>query len=298
MSTQHPPAADSAGAPASAESAEETAVYGPPAPSRYRTVHLQKAKDEGRRFAMLTCYDAMTASLFDAAGIEVLLVGDSVGNTVLGHSSTLPVTVDDMVTFSAAVVRGASRSFVVADLPFGSYEESPEQAVRSALRLVKEAGVHAVKMEGDERFVPHVEAMTAAGVAVMAHIGFTPQSEHVLGGYRVQGRGEGAADRMVASATALEAAGAFAVLMEMVPTPVAAAVDAALTVPTVGIGAGDATTGQVLVWQDMLGLSDGRKPRFVKQYADLHTVVTDAVSAYRRDVLTGAFPAPEQQFES
>lgn len=293
MSTQHPPAADTA-----AETTEEAAVYGPPAPSRYRTVHLQRAKEEGRRFAMLTCYDAMTASLFDAAGIEVLLVGDSVGNTVLGHSSTLPVTVDDMVTFSAAVVRGASRAFVVADLPFGSYEESPEQAVRSAMRLVKEAGVHAVKVEGDERFAPHVEAMTAAGIAVMAHIGFTPQSEHVLGGYRVQGRGEGAAERMVASARALEAAGAFTVLMEMVPTEVARAVDEALTVPTVGIGAGDVTTGQVLVWQDMLGLTEGRKPRFVKQYAQLHSAVTDAVTAYRRDVLTGAFPAPEHQFES
>ena len=297
MSTQHPQAA---GAPAGTapESAEESTVYGPPAPSRYRTVHLQRAKEEGRRFAMLTCYDAMTAALFDAAGVEVLLVGDSVGNTVLGHSSTLPVTVEDMVTFSAAVVRGVSRAFVVADLPFGSYEESPEQAVRSAMRLVKEAGVHAVKMEGDERFVPHVEAMTAAGIAVMAHIGFTPQSEHVLGGYRVQGRGEGAADRMIASARALEAAGAFTVLMEMVPTDVARTVDEALTVPTIGIGAGDVTTGQVLVWQDMLGLSEGRRPRFVKQYADLHTVITDAVTAYRRDVLTGAFPAPEHQFES
>ncbi len=294
MSTQHPPAA----ADSSAQTSDETAVYGPPAPARYRTVHLQRAKDEGRRFAMLTCYDAMTASLFDAAGVEVLLVGDSVGNTVLGHSSTLPVTVDNMVTFSSAVVRGAQRAFVVADMPFGSYEESPEQAVRSALRLVKEAGVHAVKMEGDERFVPHVEAMTAAGIAVMAHIGFTPQSEHVLGGYRVQGRGEGAVEAMVASARALEAAGAFTVLMEMVPTAVARAVDEALTVPTVGIGAGDGTTGQVLVWQDMLGLTQGKKPRFVKQYADLHSVVTGAVAQYRRDVLTGAFPEAEHGFES
>jgi 3-methyl-2-oxobutanoate hydroxymethyltransferase len=305
MSTQHPPApagtVEAAAAPSAdttAPAAEETAVYGPPAPARYRTVHLQRAKDEGRRFAMLTAYDAITASLFDAAGVEVLLVGDSVGNTVLGHSSTLPVTVEDMVTFSAAVVRGAQRAFVVADLPFGSYEASPEQAVHSALRLVKEAGVHAVKMEGDERFVPHVEAMTAAGIAVMAHIGFTPQSEHVLGGYRVQGRGDGAAEAMTASARALEAAGAFCVLMEMVPTEVAAAVDRALTVPTVGIGAGDLTTGQVLVWQDMLGLTEGKKPRFVKQYADLHSVITAAVCHYRRDVLTGAFPAPEHQFES
>ncbi len=273
------------------------APYGPPAPSRYRTVHLQRAKDEGRRFAMLTTYDAMTAALFDEAGVEVLLVGDSVGNTVLGHPTTLPVTLDQMILFTQAVVRGAQRALVVADLPFGSYEASPRQAVESAVRLVKESGAHAVKVEGDERFAEHVAAMTAAGVAVMAHIGFTPQSEHVLGGYRVQGRGAGAAERMTASARALEAAGAFAVLMEMVPSDVAAAVDAALRVPTVGIGAGPGTTGQVLVWQDMLGLREGRVPRFVRQYARLHEVVGEAVRAYRADVLDGAFPAPEHGFE-
>ncbi|MEX3566091.1 3-methyl-2-oxobutanoate hydroxymethyltransferase [Micrococcus endophyticus] len=270
----------------------------PQAPARYRTVHLQQAKEEGRRFAMLTTYDAMTAALFDEAGVEVLLVGDSVGNTVLGHSSTLPVTLDQMVLFSSAVARGASRALVVADLPFGSYEASPEQAVAAGVRLMKEAGVHAVKAEGDERFAPHVAAMTASGVPVMAHIGFTPQSEHVLGGYRVQGRGEGAAERLVASARALEEAGAFAVLMEMVPSAVAEAVDSALRVPTVGIGAGPHTTGQVLVWQDMLGLRAGRTPRFVRQYAQLHEVVGDAVRAYRADVLDGSFPAPEHGFEA
>ncbi len=296
------PAPDAAGAETAAPYASSAAPAGPsttpPAPARVRTVHLQRAKDEGRRFAMLTTYDAMTAALFDEAGVEVLLVGDSVGNTVLGHSSTLPVTLDQMVLFSSAVVRGASRALVVADLPFGSYEASPEQAVAAGVRLMKEAGVHAVKAEGDERFAPHVAAMTAAGVPVMAHIGFTPQSEHVLGGYRVQGRGEGAADRVVASARALEQAGAFAVLMEMVPAHVAAAVETAVQVPTVGIGAGPHTTGQVLVWQDMLGLRTGRVPRFVKQYARLHDVVGEAVRAYRADILDGSFPAPEHGFEA
>lgn len=296
------PAPDAAGAETAAPYASPAAPAGPAttpaAPARVRTVHLRRAKDEGRRFAMLTTYDAMTAALFDEAGVEVLLVGDSVGNTVLGHSSTLPVTLDQMVLFSAAVVRGASRALVVADLPFGSYEASPEQAVAAGVRLMKEAGVHAVKAEGDERFAPHVAAMTAAGVPVMAHLGFTPQSEHVLGGYRVQGRGEGAAERMVASARALEEAGAFAVLMEMVPSDVAAAVDAAVRVPTVGIGAGPHTTGQVLVWQDMLGLRAGRTPRFVKQYARLHEVVGEAVRAYRSEVLDGSFPAPEHGFEA
>lgn len=277
---------------------EVAAPYGPPAPSRYRTVHLQRAKDEGRRFAMLTTYDAMTAALFDEAGVEVLLVGDSVGTTVLGHATTLPVTLDQMVLFTQAVVRGAQRALVVADMPFGSYEASPEQAVASAVRLVKESGAHAVKVEGDERFAAHVAAMTAAGVAVMAHIGFTPQSEHVLGGYRVQGRGEDAAAAMIASARALEEAGAFAVLMEMVPAHVGAAVDRALRVPTVGIGAGPGTTGQVLVWQDMLGLRDGRTPRFVRQYARLHEVIGGAVRDYRKDVLEGAFPGSEHVFEA
>ncbi|MDO5635267.1 MAG: 3-methyl-2-oxobutanoate hydroxymethyltransferase [Micrococcus sp.] len=289
---------DSLSKPAADPSAESGGVYGPAAPARYRTVHLQRAKDEGRRFAMLTTYDAMSARLFDDAGVEVLLVGDSVGNTMLGHSTTLPVSLEDMIVFSAAVVRGAQRAFVIADLPFGSYEQSPQQAVASAMRLVKEAGVHAVKMEGDERFAEHLAAMTAAGIAVMAHIGFTPQSEHVLGGYRVQGRGEGAAETMIASARALEAAGAFSVLMEMVPSEVAAQVDAALRVPTVGIGAGPSTTGQVLVWTDMLGLREGRMPRFVRQYAQLHETITQGVRDYRDDVLHGRFPAPEHGFEA
>jgi 3-methyl-2-oxobutanoate hydroxymethyltransferase len=276
----------------------ESAPYAAPAPSRYRTVHLQRAKDEGRRFSMLTAYDFQMAQIFDEAGVETILVGDSAANNMMGHATTLPITMDEMLVFAGSVVRGTRHAMVLCDLPFGSYELSPQQATESAIRLVKEAGVHAVKMEGGVRYAEHVRMMTDAGVPVMAHIGFTPQSENVLGGYRVQGRGEGAAQAMVAEATTLQDAGAFAVLMEMVPTDIARQVDEALRVPTVGIGAGPHTTGQVLVWQDMLGLRGGTMPRFVKRYADLRTVVGAAVRDYRRDVLEGSFPAAEHGFES
>lgn len=276
----------------------ETAPYAATTPSRYRTAHLQQAKDEGRRFAMLTAYDFQIAQVFDETGIEVILVGDSAANTMLGHTTTLPITIQEMIVFAGSVVRGTRRALVVCDLPFGAYELSPEQATASAIRLVKEAGVHAVKMEGGIRYADHVGMMTDAGVPVMAHVGFTPQSEHVLGGYRVQGRGEDAAPSMIREATVLQDAGAFAVLMEMVPSDVARQVDEALRVPTVGIGAGPGTTGQVLVWQDMLGLRSGRMPRFVRQYADLRSVITEAVTAYRRDVLEGTFPAAEHGFGS
>ncbi len=277
---------------------KETAPYAAPTPARYRTVHLQRAKDDGRRFAMLTAYDFQMAQVFDDAGIETILVGDSAANTMMGHATTLPITLDEMIVYAGSVVRGTRHAMVLCDLPFGSYELSPQQATESAIRLVKEAGVHAVKMEGGVRYAEHVRMMTDAGVPVMAHIGFTPQSENVLGGYRVQGRTEGAAESMVREATVLQDAGAFAVLMEMVPSDIARQVDEALRVPTVGIGAGPATTGQVLVWQDMLGLRTGRMPRFVKQYADLHSVVSAAVTDYRRDVLEGTFPAAEHGFES
>ena len=282
-------------APQSSRQPDDTAPYGPPAPSRYRTVHLQRAKDEGRRFAMLTTYDAMTAALFDEAGVEVLLVGDSVGNTVLGHESTLPVTLEDMVVFAAAVVRGVQRALVVVDLPFGSYEESPAQAVRSAARIMKETGAHAVKLEGGEAVAEHIAAVVRAGIPVMGHVGFTPQSEHALGGFRIQGRG-GAAEQLLRDARAVQDAGCFAVVLEMVSADAATAVEDALEIPTVGIGAGNVTTGQVLVWQDMLGLRTGRVPRFVRQYADLARVAGDAVSAYVADVRSGAFPAEEHTY--
>ncbi len=245
---------------------------------------------------MLTCYDAMTAHIFDEAGVETLLIGDSLGNVIQGQSSTLGVTMEDMITFSKAVVAGTQRAFVLADLPFGSYEASVEQAVESGIRLVKETGISAVKMEGGVTYAPHIQALTAAGVAVVAHTGFTPQSEHVLGGYRVQGREADATNRMVEEALVLQDAGAMMLLMEMVPADVAAAVDKALTIPTVGIGAGNGTTGQVLVWQDAFGLNRGRVPSFVKKYADVGQVLSDAARQYRQDVLKAEFPDDDHSF--
>ncbi|WP_102161604.1 3-methyl-2-oxobutanoate hydroxymethyltransferase [Zhihengliuella halotolerans] len=264
-------------------------------PAKIRTHHLAQAKAEGRKFSMLTAYDTLMAEVFDEAGVETLLVGDSAANNVMGHATTLPITLDEMIVFAKSVVSGAKRALVVVDLPFGSYEASVEQAVTTGVRLMKESGVHAVKLEGGAYYADHVRALTAAGVPVIGHIGFTPQSEHALGGYRVQGRGD-AAQALIEDALALEAAGAFCVLMEMVPAAAAARVDEALSVPTIGIGAGNATTGQVLVWQDLLGLRRGRLPRFVKQYADLRSVVHDAVTAYRSDVASGAFPDTEHSF--
>lgn len=265
-------------------------------PKRYRTVHFQQIKDADGKFAMLTCYDAMTAKIFDDAGIETLLIGDSLGNVVQGQSSTLSVTLEDMITFSKAVVSGTERALVLADLPFGSYEASVEQAVTSGIRLIKETGISAVKMEGGVEYAPHIQALTAAGVPVIAHTGFTPQSEHVLGGYRVQGREDDAATQMVNEALALQDAGAVMLLMEMVPTDVAAAVDEALTIPTIGIGAGNATTGQVLVWQDAFGLGQGRIPSFVKQYAKVGEVLSDAAKQYREEVLQAQFPDTDHSF--
>ncbi|MBO0595826.1 3-methyl-2-oxobutanoate hydroxymethyltransferase [Nesterenkonia sp. E16_7] len=268
----------------------------PISPKRVRTVHLQQFKDAGQKFSMLTAYDAQIASIFDEAGIELLLVGDSASSVMMGHSSTLPITVDEMLVFTTSVVNGAHRALVVADLPFGSYEASPAQAVATGVRFMKEAGAQAVKIEGDAAMTEHVRAMVAAGIPVIAHIGFTPQAEHALGGYRVQGRGD-TAQALIDDALALEGAGAFCVLMEMVPAELATQVDRALRVPTIGIGAGSGTTGQVLVWQDMLGLGSGRVPRFVKQYANLREVVGQAAAAYREDVSAGTFPAPEHSFE-
>jgi len=288
----------------SSASAEVPAPYGngpgvpAPAerkPAKVRIHHLQQAKRDGTRFAMLTAYEQYTAEIFDAAGIEVLLVGDSASNNVFGNETSLPVTVDELLPLCRAVARSAKRALVVADLPFGSYEVSAEQAVSAGVRFLKEGLAHAVKIEGGKYYAPTVRAMVQAGIPVMAHIGFTPQSEHALGGYRVQGRGDDA-QRLIEDARALEEAGAFCVLMEMVPAETAAAVDAAVGVPTVGIGAGNATTGQVLVWQDMAGLRGGRMAKFVKQYADLRSILHDAATAYGDDVRSGTFPGPEHSF--
>jgi 3-methyl-2-oxobutanoate hydroxymethyltransferase len=281
---------------------ETTAPYGTGAQAapqkRIRIPHLQQMKEKGERWAMLTAYDMYAAEIFDEAGIPVLLVGDSAGNNVFGFETTVPVTVDHLVPLCRAVTSAARHAMVVADLPFGSYQASPQQALATATRFMKEGMAHAVKLEGGKAMVPEVELLVRAGIPVMGHIGFTPQSEHVLGGYRVQGRGDAAAQRTLDDALALEAAGCFAVVMEMVPSPVAQRVTEALHIPTIGIGAGPHCDAQVLVWQDMAGLRGGRAPRFVKKYANLRETLGEAARAYAADVASGEFPAPEQSFES
>ena len=275
---------------------EMASLYGGPAHRRVRTRDLHAAKERGEKWAMLTSYDQYTAGIFDEAGIPVLLVGDSAANNVFGYPTTLPITVDELIPLVRAVVGGTRRALVVADLPFGSYEEGPAQALRTAVRFMKEGGAHAVKLEGGRRSAPAIEALTAAGIPVMAHVGFTPQSEHALGGYRVQGRGD-AAEEVVADALAVADAGAFAVVLEMVPGDVAKRIAHDLVVPTIGIGAGPHTDAQVLVWQDMAGLrTGGHQPRFVKRYADLAGVLTGAVTQYAQEVRDGTFPAPEHTF--
>jgi 3-methyl-2-oxobutanoate hydroxymethyltransferase len=274
--------------------------YGSPRPGetirRIRIHHLQAMKERGERWAMLTAYEQYAAAVFDEVGIPVLLVGDSAANNVYGYDSTLPVTVEELLPLVGAVTRATRRALVVADMPFGSYQESPVQALQTAVRFMKEGDAHAVKLEGGRQVTGQVEAIVAAGVPVMAHIGFTPQSEHGLGGYRVQGRGE-AADRLITDAQALEAAGAFAVVLEMVPSEVAAQVTKELHIPTIGIGAGPDCDAQVLVWQDMAGLNNGPKPKFVKRYADLRSVLAGAAQAFADEVAGGVYPAPEHAYE-
>ncbi len=280
---------------------ETTAPYGTGAQAapqkRIRIPHLQKMKADGEKWAMLTAYDMYTAEIFDEAGIPVLLVGDSAGNNVYGFETTVPVTVDHLVPLCRAVTSAAKHAMVVADLPFGSYQASPQQALATATRFMKEGLAHAVKLEGGKAMVPEVELLVRAGIPVMGHIGFTPQSEHVLGGYRVQGRGD-SAQRTIDDAVALQEAGCFAIVMEMVPSPLAKAVTERLDIPTIGIGAGPDCDAQVLVWQDMAGLRGGRAPRFVKKYANLREDLADAAKAYAAEVATGAFPAAEHSFEN
>ncbi len=274
---------------------EVQSLYGGPATRRVRTRDLVAAKERGEKWAMLTSYDQYTAGLFDEAGIPALLVGDSAANNVYGHETTLPVTVDELLPLVRAVVRATRRTLVVGDLPFGSYEEGPVQALRTGVRFLKEGGAHAVKLEGGRQMAAQIAALTGAGIPVMAHVGFTPQREHVLGGYRVQGRGEGAED-VVADAHAVAEAGAFAVVLEMVPGDVAKRITHDLHIPTIGIGAGAQTDAQILVWQDMAGLRTGKAPRFVKRYADLAGVLTGAVRRYAEEVRDGEFPATEHTF--
>jgi 3-methyl-2-oxobutanoate hydroxymethyltransferase len=274
----------------------ESVLYGGTSSARVRVHHLQQAKERGEKWAMLTAYDTVSASVFEEAGIPVMLVGDSAGNVVLGLSSTVPVTVDDILLMTKAVTRSTQRSLIVADMPFGSYEAGPEQALATAVRLMKEGGAQAVKLEGGVRVAPQIRLITAAGIPVMAHIGFTPQSEHGLGGFRVQGRGDGA-EKLLADAHAVQEAGAFAVVMEMVPAELAAQVTKELAIPTIGIGAGIDCDAQVLVWPDMAGLTGGRVPKFVKKYADLRAELLRAAKEYADDVRTGTFPGPEHSFE-
>jgi 3-methyl-2-oxobutanoate hydroxymethyltransferase len=269
----------------------------PPPVRRIRITDFSAAKRNHERWAMLTSYDQYTAELFDEAGVWALLVGDSAANNVYGYQTTLPVTVAELLPLVRAVVKSSKRAFVIADLPFGSYEDGPSQALETSIRFMKEGGCHAVKFEGGVRVADQIRKVADAGIPVMGHIGFTPQSEHQLGGYRVQGRGDAAA-RLLTDAHAVAEAGAFAVVLEMVPGDLARQVTAELDIPTVGIGAGPDCDAQVLVWQDMTGLRRGKLQRFVKQYANLAKIIGDAAAAYVEDVRTGAFPSEQHTFAS
>lgn len=260
--------------------------------------HFLEMKAEGRPIVALTAYDVLFARLLEEAGVDIVLVGDSLGQVVLGYDSTLPVTLDEMIHHAAAVRRGAPDSFVVLDMPFLTFQVSVEEAVRNAGRVMKETGVQAVKVEGGgERALEVVEALVSVGIPVMGHLGLTPQSVHALGGYRVQGRGPEDARRMSDEAAALEAAGAFSVVLELVPAELATKISRSLTIPTIGIGAGPGCDGQVLVLYDALGLNPGFQPRFLKRFAELHEAALDGVRAYAREVREGSYPGAEHSFE-
>ena len=263
---------------------------------RITTADIRNKKVNGEIVTMLTAYDAGFARLLDDAGVDMLLVGDSLGNVILGYDVTLAVTMEDMLHHTRAVCRGASRSLVVADMPFMSYQISVEEALRNAGRFLQETGAQAVKLEGGKEVVPAVKAMTAAGIPVVGHLGLTPQSVHQLGGFKVQGKNLSAAQRMMDDARALEEAGAFALVLECIPTKLAAKVSQELSIPTIGIGAGNGCDGQVLVTHDLLGILPGFKPKFVKAYRTLHTDVSNAVREYIEEVKNRQFPAPEHSF--
>lgn len=251
-------------------------------------------KTRGERFTMLTAYDAPTARIVDEAGVPVILVGDSLAQVVLGYDTTIPVTVDEMLHHTRAVARGAKNALIVGDMPFGSYQAGEDEAMSNAMRFLKEGGAHSVKLEGPRSDL--VGRLSAAGVPVMGHLGLTPQSVNLFGGYKVQGRTEEQADSIVRWAKELEEAGAFALVLECVPSELARRVTTALSIPTIGIGAGPDCDGQVLVIHDLLGLSAGKMPRFVKRYADLSTIAADAVRAYRDEVADGTYPGPEHAY--
>jgi 3-methyl-2-oxobutanoate hydroxymethyltransferase len=273
----------------------EATLYGGVRSRRVTVRDLQLAKQRGERWPMLTSYDMLTAGLFDEAGVPVLLVGDSAANNVLGYETTVPVTVDELLPLVRAVVRSTSRALVVGDMPFGSYQASPAQALDTAARLMKEGGAQAVKLEGGRRVAPQIDLLANAGIPVMAHIGLTPQSVHGIGGYRVQGRGD-QADLLIQDAMAVTEAGAFAVVLELVPADLAKRVTEEISIPTIGIGAGPHCDAQVMVWTDMAGLTPGTGPKFVKKYADLRTILGDAARAYADDVREGRYPAEEHSY--
>jgi 3-methyl-2-oxobutanoate hydroxymethyltransferase len=275
----------------------------PPAPAQDAALRdkvslhdLAAMKRRGERIAMVTAYDAPSGRLADSAGVEVVLVGDSAAMTVLGHESTLPVSVDEMLMLTRAVARGARRPLIVADMPFGSFQVSNRSALRNAVRFIKEGGADAVKIEGARRTLARATALVDAGIPVMGHIGLTPQSRTMLGGYKAQGRTAADARRLLRDALALEQAGCFAVVLEAIPAQVAARIAEALSIPAIGIGAGAACDGQVLVWHDLLGLTPGLLPRFVKQYADLGGAIAAALKAYVTDVRAGTFPEPRHTY--
>lgn len=259
-------------------------------------VTFQKAKAEGRKLTMLTAYDYSTAKLIDEAGVDSILVGDSLGNVILGYDSTIPVTMEDMIHHGAAVSRGAKEALVVVDMPFMSYQVSVEEAVRNAGRLMQEGHCGAVKLEGGREVCPQIRAIVNAGIPVMAHLGLTPQSIHAFGGHRVQGKTEEAARRLLEDAKLVQEAGAFSVVLEAIPSSLAKLITESLAIPTIGIGAGGDCDGQVLVYQDMLGMFSDFKPKFVKQYANVGQVMKEAFGAYIEEVQSGAFPAREHEY--
>jgi 3-methyl-2-oxobutanoate hydroxymethyltransferase len=269
---------------------------GTPAPGKLALPELAEMKRRGDRIVMITAYDAPSGRIADAAGVDVILVGDTAAMVVLGHDSTVPATMDEMIILTRAVNRGARRPLVVADMPFGSFQVSDAHALENAIRFVKESSADAVKLEGAGPMLSRVRALTGAGIPVMGHIGLTPQSATMLGGFKAQGRTAAKAAQLYEDGLALQDAGCFSIVLEAVPSPVAEAITEALQIPTIGIGAGASCDGQVLVWHDLLGLYEGHAPRFVKQYADLAPVITDAVARYASEVRDGAFPVQQHTY--
>ena len=263
---------------------------------RVTTTTLQTMKGAGDKIAMLTCYDYTMAGLLDAAGVDVLLVGDSASNVMAGYETTLPITLDHMIYHAQCVSRGAKRAMVLVDMPFGSYQSDSSIALASAVRIMKETGAHAVKLEGGEEVVESILKITKAGIPVMGHLGLTPQSIHQFGSYGIQGKGEEAANKLIKEAVMLQEAGCFGLVLEKIPAVLAAQVTHALQIPTIGIGAGVDCDGQVLVMQDMLGMNDGFAPKFLRKYASLGEEITRATTAYVQDVKQAQFPSPEESY--